>query len=75
MVKYTLVLNGRHNGPTINFLPIEPQVGQLLHTADPKSPYYLIECITQSIDDEFVELHVKKFENKLSAVNRVNGFY
>lgn len=75
MTKYTLVVNGRRSEPTINFLPIEPQIGQVLHSADPKLPYYLIERVTQSIDDEFVELHVKKFENKLSATNCIDGFY
>ncbi|ADG41443.1 hypothetical protein LKI_09520 [Leuconostoc kimchii IMSNU 11154] len=74
MIKYSLIIDGK-NVKSDFTLPFNPQVGDLINSSsDAKTPYYLIKGIVMSINDEFVQLHVDKFSNKVNASVNVDWF-
>ncbi len=74
MVKYSLIVDGKTVKSDFT-LPFNPQVGNLINSsADPKAPYYLVKGIVTSMNDEFVQLHVDKFSNKIDASLDIDWF-
>ncbi len=74
MIKYSLIVDGKTVKSDFT-LPFNPQVGNLIDSsADPKAPYYLVKGVVVSMNDEFVQLHVDKFSNKIDASHNVDWF-
>ncbi|SPJ44059.1 hypothetical protein Q5R05_01915 [Leuconostoc carnosum] len=74
MIKYSLIIDGK-NVKSDFTLPFNLQVGDLINSSsDAKTPYYLIKGIVMSINDEFVQLHVDEFSNKVNASINIDWF-
>jgi hypothetical protein len=74
MIKYSLIIDGK-NARSDFTLPFNPQVGDLINSSsDTKAPYYLVKGIVMSMNDEFVQLHVDKFSNKIDASLNIDWF-
>lgn len=74
MIEYSLIVDGKREMENFT-LPFNPQVGDLLNSsANPKAPYYLVKGVVLSMNDEYIQLHVDKFSNKVDASINVDWF-
>ncbi|CAH1854525.1 hypothetical protein SAMN05216341_1254 [Leuconostocaceae bacterium R-53105] len=74
MYHYSLIIDGRNVDHDFS-LPFTPKVGDLINSsANDKDPYYLVKGVVLSMNDNYIQLHVQKFSNKLDASSHIDWF-